>query len=157
MRVEFWNSTPWEPLGPYFESLLRRLGYRASVHTVPDLHLIGEAAAGPPEGQPQMGLWGWGAISAAPFTFVPPIVACDGAVNHSKFCSPQLDALMSRAAEARGLQITRLWRRVEAEIAAHAPTVPLYNQSSLHLAAKRVGNWQFHPIWGPLLEQLWVQ
>jgi ABC-type transport system substrate-binding protein len=157
MKVEFWSSAPWQPIGPYFASVLRELGYRASLHTVTDLHRIGEAAAGPLRTRPHIGLWGWVAISAAAHTFVAPLVSCSGVVNHSHFCDRGLDALIARAASAKGLQSVELWRQVEADVAAQAPTVPLYNQSIASVAGPRVGNWQHHPVWGVLLEQLWVK
>jgi ABC-type transport system substrate-binding protein/DNA-binding beta-propeller fold protein YncE len=157
MKVEFWGSAPWQPIGHYFASLLRKLGYRASVRTVTDLHLIGEAAAGPRRTRPHIGLWGWLAISAAAHTFIAPIVSCSGVVNLSHFCDRGLDALIERAASAKGLQSVELWRQVEADLAAQAPTVPLHNQSIASVAGPRVGNWQHHPVWGVLLEQLWVK
>ena len=49
-----------------------------------------------------------------------------------------------------------LWRQVEADMARQAPIVPLFNQGTASLAARRVGNWQHNPIWGPLLDQMWV-
>jgi hypothetical protein len=50
-----------------------------------------------------------------------------------------------------------LWRRVEGRLAARATTVPITNAADIALVAKRVGNYQHHPRWGPLLDQLWVR
>ena len=49
MKVEFWgvHGLPLEPVGRYFRSVLSKLGYRASLHTIGDLHPIGVAASGP--------------------------------------------------------------------------------------------------------------
>ena len=104
MKVEFWgvHGLPLEPVGRYFRSLLHKLGYRASLHTIGDLHPIGDAASGPPATRPQLGLWGWGAISAAPYAFAAPLVSCARIVNHSHFCDRKLDALMAEAENARG-------------------------------------------------------
>ena len=158
MNVEFWGSRPWGPLGRYFASLLRRLGYRASVRTFDALHLIYETAAAQPRRPPQVGLWGWAAAEASPLGFLQPLVACSAGVeNFSHLCDPELDALMEQAAAARGPEATALWRRVEASLAAQAPTVPLVNEQFVSLAAKHLGNYQHHPLWGPLLDQLWVR
>ena len=158
MKVEFWgvHGLPLEPVGRYFRSLLSKLGYRASLHTIGDLHPIGVAASGPPATRPQLGLWGWGAISAAPYAFAAPVVSCAGVVNHSHFCDRKLDALMTKAENARGLQSGELWRQVEADLARKAPIVPLFNSVNASLASPRVGNWQNNPILGPLLDQMWV-
>jgi ABC-type oligopeptide transport system substrate-binding subunit len=77
--------------------------------------------------------------------------------NFSHLCDPKLDALMERAAGARGPEASELWRRFEASLTAHAPTVPLVNENFTSLAGERVDNYQVHPLWGPLLDQVWVK
>ena len=157
MKVEFWGSRPWASLGHYFAALLRRLGYRPSVRTFDDLHEI-EMLVPEKRGPPQIGFWGWAADSAAPYSFLSQLVTCSAPdVNFSRLCVPEIDALMERAARARGPEATELWRRVEASLAEQAPTVPLVNENFVSLAAKRLGNYQHHPVSGPLLDQMWVE
>jgi ABC-type transport system substrate-binding protein len=72
-------------------------------------------------------------------------------------CRPEFDARMEQAAGTRGPEAIDLWRRVDAALAAAAPTVPLLNWSTTSVTAERVGNYQAHPLRGPLLEQLWVK
>jgi len=122
--------------------------------TFDDLHEISETAAREP---PQLGLWGWSAESAAPYSFLSPLLACGAEYNLSGFCVPEIEVLMEKAARARGPEATELWQRVEASLAARAPTVPLVSENFVSLAAKDVGNYQHHPVWGPLLDQLWVE
>ena len=157
MKVEFWGARPWGAVGRYFRSLLNALGYRGELRTFDDLYLISESASGEPRPRPQLGLWGWGAISTAPYDFLRWLVSCGGDFNLSRFCDPKLDALMKRAARARGTEATELWRRVESSLADQAPTVPLASDNNISLTAARVGNYQYHPLWGPLIEQLWVR
>jgi hypothetical protein len=64
---------------------------------------------------------------------------------------------MKQAARARGPEAIKLWRRVETSLADRALTVPLVNDNNISLTAERVGNYQYHPLWGPLVEQLWVR
>ena len=154
MRVEFWGSEPWPGIGRYFRTLLRKLGYRSELRTFDDLHLILENAS---PTTPQLGLWGWIADSAGPFTFLQPLISCGAETNLSRFCNPALDARMQQAAAASGPEAVEQWRRVEARLAADAPTVPLSNLQDAVLTAERVGNYQHHPLWGPLLDQLWVR
>ena len=154
MTVEFWSSTDFAPVGRYFRSLLRELGYRSRLRTLPDLHLIIENAS---RTRPQLGIWGWIADSAGPFNFLKPLVSCTGDTNLSRFCDPRIDAAMERAAAASGPEAIERWRRVEAALAAQAPIVPLSNRKDAAVTSERVGNYQFHTLWGPLLDQLWIQ
>jgi ABC-type transport system substrate-binding protein len=64
---------------------------------------------------------------------------------------------MKRAAVARGEEASERWQRVETSLADQAPIVPLVNGNDISLTAERVGNYQYHPLWGPLIEQLWVR
>jgi ABC-type transport system substrate-binding protein/DNA-binding SARP family transcriptional activator len=153
MRVEFWTGRWWAPVGRYFRSLLNELGYRGELRTFPDLHLVLENAAGK---RPQIGMWGWLADSAGALTFLTPLVSCSGDVNLSRFCDPRLDAQMRQAGAASGPEAIERWRRVEAALAAQAPTVPLVSGNAKTLVSERVGNYQHHPLWGPLFELLWV-
>jgi peptide/nickel transport system substrate-binding protein len=157
MKVEFWGTREWAPLGRYFVSLLSELGYHATARRFDELSSIFASAAGEPRQRPQLGLWAWEASSAGRFSFLKPLVSCAGEFNLSRFCDPEMDAQMERAADASGPEATELWRRVETSLAVQAPTVPLVNESSASLTAKRVENYQHHPLWGPLLDQLWVR
>lgn len=55
-------------------------------------------------------------------------------------------------ARARGL-----WTRIDQAIVDQAPYAPLVSDTWFELTSERVGNYQFHLLWGPLLEQLWVR
>jgi ABC-type transport system substrate-binding protein len=133
------------------------MGYRASVRTFPDVGKIAENSAGEPRPRPQIGLWFWYANSLAHFTFLQAPLSCSGVVNFTRMCRPEFDARMEQAAGTRGPEAIDLWRRVDAALAAAAPTVPLLNWSTTSVTAERVGNYQAHPLQGPLLEQLWVK
>ncbi len=155
MKVEFWTAAEFpKTVGRYFQSLLRKLGYRAELRTFPDLTHLQENAA---RERAQLGLWGWLADSPAAFTFLKPLFSCSGGTNLSHFCRPRIEAQMKHAATASGPDATERWRRVEAALAAQAPTVPLTSGSHIALTAERVGNYQHHPSFGPLLDQLWVK
>jgi hypothetical protein len=38
-----------------------------------------------------------------------------------------------------------------------APWAPLYNPRDLTVLSTRVGNYQFHPYWNLLIDQLWIR
>ena len=157
MKVEFWGSDADPGFGPYMRRVLSQIGYRGTLRSFPGVGEIGENANGEPRPRPQIGLFFWYANSAAPLTFLRPLLTCSGEINFSRVCNRELDALMEQAAQARGPEATELWRRVESELAAQAATVPLLNWSTTALTGERVGNYQAHPLKGPLLEQLWVK
>jgi peptide/nickel transport system substrate-binding protein len=50
-----------------------------------------------------------------------------------------------------------LWQAAERRILADAPLVPTYNPRNFDFLAKRVGNYQFNPQWGALVDQMWVR
>ena len=78
MKVEFWGSDPDAAFGPYMRKVLNQIGYRGTLRSFPDLGLIAQNAAGEPRPRPQIGLWYWAANSAAPLTFLEPLLTCSG-------------------------------------------------------------------------------
>jgi peptide/nickel transport system substrate-binding protein len=50
-----------------------------------------------------------------------------------------------------------LWAGIDHDVTDHAPWLPLVNLHALDLLSPRVGNYEFHPQWGILLDQLWVR
>ena len=50
-----------------------------------------------------------------------------------------------------------LWARAERRIVDQAPAVPAYNIINADLVSERVGNYQYSPASGALLDQLWVR
>ena len=61
----------------------------------------------------------------------------------------------------RDVLIDQLWAEHPPARAEHAvevaPWVPLYNPRNLNLLSTRVGNYQFHPYFDLLLDQLWAR
>jgi hypothetical protein len=45
----------------------------------------------------------------------------------------------------------------QAQTGMATPFVPMYNLRGVVLVSERVGNFQFHPVWFTLLDQLWVR
>jgi ABC-type transport system substrate-binding protein len=78
-------------------------------------------------------------------------------VNVGGFCDKRIDDLVEAAQRARRVPRDAVWRRIFARIAAAAPVVPLFTGRELVLVSSRVGNYQHHPLWGPLYDQMWVR
>jgi peptide/nickel transport system substrate-binding protein len=161
MRVTVWINRQKRGMARSFVSLLRELGYRSSLRVFPD-YVAYRTAMAHSRTPPQMGIDGWTADSAAPSDFTPPF-RCAAIVprsadngNLARFCDRGLEARIEAAQAARGPHADALWRRVYRDLESAAPAVPLVNRRSITFVSKRVGNYQNHPKWTTLLEQLWV-
>ena len=80
--------------------------------------------------------------------------------NTAEFCDPAIDAQMRAAARMQPINTqlaNRRWARVDRALVDAAPWVPLYNPKSVELVSRRVGGFRFNPIYGTLLDQLWVR
>jgi peptide/nickel transport system substrate-binding protein len=77
-----------------------------------------------------------------------------------KFCDPAIDAEATKAATTQSsdhVAANAAWARIDRGLVDKAAAIPLFTQQSATLLSKRVGNYQFSPQWGPLLDQLWVR
>ena len=80
--------------------------------------------------------------------------------NYAGFCDPHADQL---ASQAQAAQLTdpaaarRLWAQVDRIVTDQAPWVPILSQGSTAFVSARTGNYQESPIYGPLLDQMWVR
>jgi peptide/nickel transport system substrate-binding protein len=114
-----------------------------------------------------MGWFTWYADYPAPSNFIDALLTCRAFVpnsplniNGAAFCRPTLDRRIRRAsalqASAPGAA-GQLWALLDREITDQAPWLPLYNPQVLVALSPRVGNYQYHPFWQLLLDQLWVR
>jgi peptide/nickel transport system substrate-binding protein len=152
--------------GRYAVSALRQLGYRASLRVIAD-PLTYVKTVSDSRNRVQAGEFIWYQDYPAPWDFFEPLFSChsfipgDPAnVNESEFCSPGVDARLRQAlaAQARSPNAAGArWAGLDREIVDQAPWVPLYNPRALVMLAPRVGNYQFHPLWQLLVDQLWVR
>jgi YVTN family beta-propeller protein len=145
-------------LARYFASVLRDLGYRTSLRVFPDFGSYFEYV-GDANNRAQIGQAGITAAILAPSDFLQPF-SCSGSLTQSEFCDPKLDARMRRAAALQAsnpVQANRLWSEIERELVLRAPVVPVANVRQRVFVSRRVRNHQSHPLWGTLIEQLWVR
>ena len=83
-----------------------------------------------------------------------------GSYNFGGFCDPHADQLASQAQavqQADPAAARKLWAQVDRVVTGQAPWVPIYNRSSTMFVSARVGNYQESPVYGPLLDQIWVR
>jgi YVTN family beta-propeller protein len=161
-RVRVMIPRTQKPLGRYFASLLRQLGYRSS------LLVLGPAAywtamTAPPE---PVNMWwgGWVTDYLAPSAFVQPLFSCEllgpPAQDFASWCDRRIDAQMNRALAQQSSDSTAanaLWQSVDRRLTDAAPAVPLFNRQHVTLVSDRVDNVQHHPLSGLMFDQLWVK
>jgi peptide/nickel transport system substrate-binding protein len=165
--VTVW-TTPGCCLDRYFVSVLRSLGYRARLKVVPSgnpnsyLSVLSDSRR-----KVQAGITGWFADYLSPSNFFPQLLTCASYhprsadnENVAGFCDPRIDDEIARS---RSLQTTdpqaasQLWSKVDRDIVDQAPWVAVMNPRWIDFVSPRVGNFQFHPQWIALFDQLWVK
>jgi YVTN family beta-propeller protein len=154
-KITVWGYEAKRSILRYFVSLLGQLGYDGTMHVYPDYYTYIKAA--PAKGA-QIGIQGFAADFGAPSNFTEPF-RCDErhGVNSSRFCNRRIDANID-AAESEGTAAAdSAWPHVFRLIEEAAPIVPLVNRRTVALVSERVGNYQYHRMWGPLLDQMWVR
>jgi peptide/nickel transport system substrate-binding protein len=103
----------------------------------------------------------------APSNIIQTWLSCDSFksqsdlnANRAAFCDPTADARIERALaleRSNPKAANRLWAQIDREIVDQAPWLPTVNLNTVDFVSARVGNYQFHPQWGMLLDQLWVR
>jgi peptide/nickel transport system substrate-binding protein len=55
------------------------------------------------------------------------------------------------------MRANRLWSQIDRAIVDEAAWLPLVTPTNTTYVSARVGNYRYHPLWGPLLDQFWVR
>jgi YVTN family beta-propeller protein len=166
MPVTVWSQDdrPGKAAGSYLVGLLNDLGYRARLHAVSSDQFSTDIYN--PRLKIQVNImWGWGADYPAPSTFFGPLLSCQsadelGTWNTAGFCDPHVDAL---ASQAQAAQLTdpaaarRLWAQADRIVTDQAPYVPVLNSGTAGFVSSRVRNYQESPVYGFLVDQMWVR
>jgi peptide/nickel transport system substrate-binding protein len=166
MHVDVWAPDPeMAKQARFMVRLLDRLGYRASLRLLPFTRYWRYVSDS--RHRAQIGTIWWGSDYPAARDFLQLLFSCRSFmpddphnVNWSEFCDPGADRLMQRAARLQATDdaaANALWARVERRIVDRAAAVPLENPKLVDVVSRRVGNYQFNPQWGVLLDQLWVR
>jgi YVTN family beta-propeller protein len=145
-----------QPVGDYVVSVLRDLGYDASQELATSGEEVFKAIF--IDKRVQMGGFEFGPDFPAPDTFLGQFI-CEPGSGQANYCGADLDALI---AEARDLQATdpvaanAKWAEVDRTVTDLALWATVVNEGSDFVSA-RLGNYQFNPAIGILLDQAWVQ
>jgi peptide/nickel transport system substrate-binding protein len=163
VTVWSWGAVPY--IGTNAAKLLDSLGYRARVKSVgKDIYfgVIGDSRT-----KAQIGTVEWISDYPAASGFFDALFSCSSFqpkdpvnVNDAEFCDPQIDREIARASLAQAVNpdaARGLWERVDRQTVDQAPWVPLVTPKVVEVLSKRVGNYQYSPSGGMLVDQLWVR
>jgi peptide/nickel transport system substrate-binding protein len=148
----------------YVGGVLRALGYRARLRVIDSSRVYREV--GNPRYHLQLILdGGWLPDYPSPYNFFHVLLSCAAVhaparANWAFFCNRRIDGDMDRAHSLETGDPKRaalLWARVEREVVDQAPIIPYVNTRNVDFVSRRVGNYQYNPQWGALLDQLWVK
>jgi peptide/nickel transport system substrate-binding protein len=159
-RVELLGATDEGSVPPelpaYVASVLRALGYRTTLHNVPFASITDAMIP-----RFQINTQGdWLADYPDASSYIPSFLGCNGANNHGLFCDAAIDREMRRAESlelSAPATASALWTSIDRAITDQAFWVPTVTPRVVDLVSKRIGNYQFNPVWGFLSDQSWVQ
>jgi peptide/nickel transport system substrate-binding protein len=158
------------PPGPLVKEVmatLRSIGYRTTTENETRAEADGIDAQRFADRADTGGLI-YGADYVAPSDFFGPTVTCTAAklglqqvvANIGRFCDPRLDARIGKALAEQAQQAgvaTSDWTAIDRTVANEAAVVPIANLVEPDFVARRVGNYEYNPEWGVLIDQLWVR
>jgi ABC-type transport system substrate-binding protein len=156
-------TNPTTRIGGYLLAVLDRLGYRARLRVTGQLYPTFDDSAS----RTQIGWFTWYQDYPTPSDFISLLLSCRafvprsaGSLNDAEFCDPKTDAAASRAG---ALQVSAAgtanedWGLIDRRITDQAPWLPMYNPRLDIATSSRLGNFQYHPFYSLLLDQLWVR
>jgi len=91
---------------------------------------------------------------------VYPILSCGDPVNFTYLCDNSITASVNNALEVQQTNpagARQAWATADRTIVDLAPSAPLVNIVYLDFVSAGVGNYQAHPQWATLYDQLWVK
>ena len=142
----------------YVAGILRDLGYRTRVRVI-SRGALDRMSKKPNHNVPLAPIT-WFGGELGPADFLQTWFACDGAETHGRFCDLRLDRLMRRALSLEATDPRRAaiaWADVDRRVADAGAALPLVTPREVELVSWRVRNYQFHPLWGFLADQVWLR
>jgi ABC-type transport system substrate-binding protein/DNA-binding SARP family transcriptional activator/DNA-binding beta-propeller fold protein YncE len=158
-------TNPAPKIGAYLVGLLDQLGYRASLRVSASVGALYQTL-NDSRSQIQIGWFTWEQDYPAPSDFIAVLLTCraflpksQSNLNDSEFCDPAVDSAVQHA---QALEPTapgsanEAWAAIDRQITDQAPWLPIYNPRLDVATSSRVGNYQYHPFFGLMLDELWV-
>jgi peptide/nickel transport system substrate-binding protein len=149
----------------YVASVLRQLGYRVTLKL---FHWAGPyfTTISDSRRAPQVDTFGWIADYPAAADFFNVLLTCASfhpgtpfQLNEAEFCRPAVDRKVQHALRLQltdGAAAGGAWAEIDRTVTDLAPWAPMINDRGVDFTSARVGNYQYNPEFGPLLDQMWV-
>jgi YVTN family beta-propeller protein len=168
MRVTVWtdDAPPDGTTAAFTVSVLRELGYRASLHIASHAAVVQAADDSRLGIQVTDGVWYADYPSASDFFDVffrcSAFRLADPAAtrNGAFYCNPAADQLMNQADSQQATdpaQAGATWAAVDRIVTSDAPWVTLANLNNIDFLSTRVTSYQYNPFLGVLLDQLQIR
>ena len=166
-RVVLWQTPEAEfvPLDAVILHTLRLLGFHAAKQIVSSEAFVRDTGNSDNHVQLSSGIWY--ADYPAASNFIELKLSCarftpstDYQDNAGGFCDRAIDREIGRALALQvqtPAQADELWARIDHELTDQAPWLATVNPATTDFVSRRVGNYQYHPLWGPLVDQMWVR
>ena len=154
--IVVWSFPYFHRESQYFVSLLRRLGYRARLHYVPDFNAYFTALARTPTAQ--AGFVGWFDVPLAVDMLDAATCHAPPGADWAHFCDPLVASQLARLEQddPGSAGTAALAARIDREVTDQAPLVPLFTPRLPDLTSKRVGDYEYQRGY-VLLDQLWIR
>jgi len=168
MWVTVWDTAT--PPGTVNETrdavtMLRQLGYRASLRRLPESTYFAYTLDSRNHAQVIDG--GWSADYPSADTFIGKL-ACSyfapgngpATSDGSEFCDPAVDRQITQAAALQATDpqaAAARWAQLDRQLTDQAIFLPTVTPNEVDLLSRRAGNFQYNPVWGALIDQLWVR
>jgi YVTN family beta-propeller protein len=168
--ITIWTApgylTDFTATGHYLVSLLDRLGYPTRLRSVRSGSILFSRVSDPrTRAQAYLGVLAPNYPAASEFlgpeykSCKSPLPATGSNVPALPFCDPQFDATVGSALAAesdKSTAVATLWAKADRLFTDQAPVVPLVTPRTTDFVSRRVGDYQYNPQLGVLLDQLWV-
>ncbi len=151
-------------IATYMQSLLRDLGYDASLKVVS--HNIQFTYIQNTNNKVQIAVSDWYQDYPAPSDFLGVLFSCssfhpgsDSSVNISGFCDQKIEADMKKAMATAVTDLPaagKMWAAVDKEVTDAAPVASLFQPKRVDFVASRVGNFLYSDQLHFLFSQAWV-
>jgi YVTN family beta-propeller protein len=153
-------------VGRYVVSLLDRLGYPTRIRDLTaDPTANGRFADS--RTKAQVAIIGYFPNYPAASDYIRWFLSCQNFVpasptsaNWPEFCDPRLDTQIRTALQSQSTSspaATAQWASADRLASDQAPVVPLVIPSQIDFVSRRVGNYEYNPLYGMLPDQLWVR
>ena len=166
-RVTVWGLADAQhaAVARYFTALLNQLGFKAMTRLL-ELGPYFTFLEASPDKVQMAGLWFLSSTRSGSDEIVGTFTCPDFPTTFpyvgqpADFCSRAIDA---NATKAEALEATdplaanHLWAQIDAAIVDATPAVAAFNPTDVTFVSERVGNYEHHPVYQIVLDQLWVQ